>query len=94
VLQQAAPQQNAPPMQVIPILHGGAMHVPLLQYGCAVMPEEHCLPQMPQLLMSFTRSTHWPLQHVLPGLHIIGHDPPLELELELPPMQHARQVES
>jgi hypothetical protein len=52
-------------------------------------------PHAPQLLMSLSSSTHWPLQHVWSGPQGFGHEgPPVELEaaLELVPllMQQAR----
>jgi hypothetical protein len=47
--------------------------------------------------MSFCSSTHRPLQHAWPLTHGMGHVDPLleleelELEVDVVPMQHARQ---
>jgi hypothetical protein len=95
-LQQAAPQQNWLGMQAMP-WHGTSMQVPLLQYGCMFVALPQAWPQAPQLAMSFSSSTHLPLQHAWFGPHGLGHGAPLELELELeleldaPPTQQERQ---
>jgi hypothetical protein len=66
-------------MHVMP-LQGGSMQVPLLQYGWPATGVTHECPQVPQLWMSFSSLTHWPLQHVRPPAQGNGQTLPLELD--------------
>ena len=55
-----APQQNSVAAHGTPS-HGGIVHVPRSQYGCA---PTHFLPHKPQLRMSLFSLTHTPPQQV------------------------------
>jgi hypothetical protein len=76
--QHWVPQQNSLPEQAAP-LHGGVLHVPLLQYGCVPV---HLLPHVPQLRMSFWWFTQRSPQQARPVPQLAGvHGPVPELEL-------------
>ena len=65
--QQTLPQHVLVPPQFVLPKHGCAMHPVPLQNGVEPL---HSLPQLPQLLMSFCRFTHFPSQQVSPNEHV------------------------
>jgi hypothetical protein len=78
-MQHSTLQQNSPAAQAICMLQtaSGSVQIPLSQNGWAPV---HCLPHVPQLLMSFCSLTQVLLQHAVPAMQSLVHVVPLELD--------------